>query len=162
MHHKLFFIICLTFAFLISPLQVSAQNCNRPNQTECVNAGCRWAGTHCVSATTGGLSPSENLGSASTYFDQFITSIGLKFEVTTLPGLINAIIPTLFIIAGLILLGMLILGGFQFLTAAADPKQAEKGQQRITTAIVGFLIIFTAYWVTQIVEIVLGVKILGG
>jgi hypothetical protein len=75
-------------------------------------------------------------------------------------GIISALLPYVLTIAGLILFGMLIAGGFSMLTAAADPKKAESGQQLITNAIIGFIIIFTAYWLTQILEIVLGISIL--
>jgi hypothetical protein len=92
----------------------------------------------------------------------YIAAMGLKNDLSTLPGIINALTPYFLIIAGLILFGMLIMGGFEFLTAATDPKQAEKGQQRITTAVVGFLIIFTAYWVTQIIQVIFGIRIFGG
>ena len=74
--------------------------------------------------------------------------------------LLNSILPPLLTIAGLILFGMIIMGGFEMLTAASDAKKAEAGKGRITSAIIGFLIIFCAYWIVQILEIVLGVKIL--
>lgn len=84
-----------------------------------------------------------------------------KLNSLTSPGLIlSALLPYLLTLAGLILFGMLIWGGFTMLTAATDPKKAEAGKQRITTAVVGFIIIFTAYWLMQIVEIIFGIKVL--
>lgn len=81
-------------------------------------------------------------------------------DATVVTQIISALLPYLFTIAGLILFAMLIAGGFQMLTAANNPKAAEAGKTRITHAIIGFMIIFTAYWLTQILEIILGVKIL--
>jgi len=66
-----------------------------------------------------------------------------------------------FFFAGLILLFMLIMGGFQMMTSAGDPEKVKAGQGKITTAVIGFLIVFVAYWLMQIIETVLGFKILG-
>ncbi len=66
-----------------------------------------------------------------------------------------------FSFAGLGLLLMLILGGFDFLTSAGDTKKLEQGKQRITYAIVGFIIIFIAFWVVQAVGVVFGLESIG-
>ncbi len=41
-----------------------------------------------------------------------------------------------------------------------DPQTAEKGKQTVTAAVIGFIIIFVAYWIIQLVEGVTGVNIL--
>lgn len=76
-------------------------------------------------------------------------------------GIISYILPYLMTFAGLILFVMLLWGGFEMLTGAANPKSQEAGKARMTAAIVGFLILFAAYWLAQIVERVLGISILG-
>lgn len=43
------------------------------------------------------------------------------------------------------------------MTARGDPKAVAAAQARITTALVGFIIIFAAYWLVQIVGSVLGI-----
>lgn len=77
---------------------------------------------------------------------------GFKPEFTNLASLVNNAIPILFSIAGILLLLYLIWGGFDFLLSMGDPKKAEAGKGKITNAIVGFIIIFVAYWVVQIVS----------
>jgi len=47
------------------------------------------------------------------------------------------------------------------MTSAGDPEKVKAGQGKITTAVIGFLIVFVAYWLMQIIETVLGFKILG-
>ena len=84
----------------------------------------------------------------------------LKNKFSDTGAIINELLSPLLVIAGLILFGMIIMGGFEMLTAASDAKKAESGKGRITSAIIGFIIIFCAYWIVQILEIVLGVKIL--
>jgi len=83
----------------------------------------------------------------------------LKRNFESLGDIVNALVPYIFSGAGLVLFAMLITGGFTMLTAISDPKKAEAGKQTITTAIVGFLIMFLAYWLTQILEIILGITI---
>lgn len=75
---------------------------------------------------------------------------------------ISSILPNVFVAAGLILLVYLIAGGFMVITAANDPDQAKKGQQAMTNAIMGFLIIFASYWIIQIIQVVTGIPILTG
>ena len=100
--------------------------------------------------------------SVSQFFENWnLNSIKIKNSLLSPDDIINALIPLLIVIAGVILLLMLILGGFQMLTSAANPDQAEAGKKRITTALAGFLIIFVSYWLIQILEILLGINILG-
>lgn len=65
-----------------------------------------------------------------------------------------------FPIAGIILFVVLILGGFQMLAGANNSKSLEEGKQRITAAIIGFILLFAAYWIAQLLEIVFGIRIL--
>jgi hypothetical protein len=51
------------------------------------------------------------------------------------------------------------MGGFELLTSGGDPEKAKKAQERITSALIGFLIIFLAYWLTQILEVIFGISI---
>jgi len=78
------------------------------------------------------------------------TGIGDRFP--TLSSLVTNALPIIFSIAGAILFIYLIWGGFDFLTSMGDPKKAESGKNKITSAIVGFIIIFTAFWITQIID----------
>jgi hypothetical protein len=85
-------------------------------------------------------------------------SIGLNPEIKTIGSLISIILPYIFIGAGLALLVFLIIGGFQFLTSAGDPKSMEAGKARITQALIGFIIIFVSYWLVQIIAKILGIE----
>lgn len=80
---------------------------------------------------------------------------------STPADLINKILlPNMFVFAGFIMFALFIGGGLTILMSGGDPKGSEKGMQTIKTAITGFLIIFAAYWIMQIIEIVTGVKVL--
>jgi len=88
-------------------------------------------------------------------------AIGLDPKLVTIGGIISVLLPWLMIIAGLTLFTMLISGGFILMTTGNNPDNAEKGKTRLTAAILGFIIIFSSYWIIQIMEIILGITILG-
>lgn len=75
---------------------------------------------------------------------------GLKENLTTVPGIISAILPVLFTAAGLILFGMLIWGGFELLVSGGDKHKAESARGRITAAFIGFILVFASYWLTRL------------
>ncbi|MEP7167346.1 MAG: pilin [Candidatus Woesebacteria bacterium] len=85
---------------------------------------------------------------------------GPDVQLTTPRGIISKLLPYLFSFAGLILFIMILWGGFEMLTGAADPKSQQAGKERITAAIIGFLLLFSSFWLAQIVQKVFGISIL--
>jgi hypothetical protein len=63
-----------------------------------------------------------------------------------------------FYAAGIALLLYLILGGFQFMLSRGDPKAAQAAQSKITNAVIGFVIVFLAYIIVQLVAQLFGLK----
>lgn len=84
------------------------------------------------------------------------TVSGPVSKFATIGDVLNRAIPFVFAIAGIGLLVILLSAGFGFLTSAGDAKKLETAQQRLTYAVVGFLIIFTAYWLVQIAGRIFG------
>ena len=87
------------------------------------------------------------------------TGTGFKFENKTIGDILSQLLPYIFVVAGLILLFMLIMGGLGLMTAAGNPDKIKAGQGKITAALIGFGIIFISYFVTQLVELMFGIKI---
>lgn len=79
-------------------------------------------------------------------------------QFTDLASIVNNAIPMLFGIAGIFLLAYILWGGFDFLTSMGDPKKAEAGKNKITAAIIGFLIIFVSFWIVQLVKYLLKIS----
>lgn len=79
-----------------------------------------------------------------------------NFQFNSVGDVVSGIIPFVFAFAGIGLLIMLIIGGFSLLTSAGDAKKLEQGKQTLTYALVGFLIIFVAYWIVQILGRIFG------
>ena len=88
------------------------------------------------------------------------SAIGLKSGTDNLGGITSLFLPYLLTIAGLILFGMLVMGGFTMLTGAADKHAQETGKAQITSAVIGFVIIFLAYWIAQILQVIFQINIL--
>lgn len=84
---------------------------------------------------------------------------GFNPNFTDLGSVISALLPYVFVLAGLVMFFLLIAGGFQLLTSAGNPEATAKGYKRILFAIVGFLVVFISYWLIQILQYVLGITI---
>ncbi len=76
--------------------------------------------------------------------------------------LVSIILSNALVVAGIILLFLLIFGGISMIIGAGqdNPEQAAKGKQATTSAVIGFIIIFAAYWIIQIIETITGLNIL--
>jgi len=74
-------------------------------------------------------------------------------------GILSSLLPTTLTLAGLILFGMLVAGGFTMLVGAADKESQEKGKKQVTSALTGFVIIFLAYWIAQILQVIFKINI---
>lgn len=69
--------------------------------------------------------------------------------------LINLLVRNVFILAGIILFFVIMYAGFQFISGGK--KGAEQAKTTITTALLGFVIMFSAYWILQIIRIITGI-----
>lgn len=83
-------------------------------------------------------------------------------DVYTEPAfLVNLIVRNLFVIGGVILFLLIFYAGFKFV--AQGKEGVQDARKIITVAITGFLIMFSAYWIVQIVAALTGVDVaLGG
>ncbi len=79
-------------------------------------------------------------------------------EKTTIADFIVALYPYIFFAAGVLLLLYLIYGGIHFMISAGDPKGTQEAKGKITNALVGFLIVFVAYWVVRVIGLTLGLS----
>lgn len=59
--------------------------------------------------------------------------------------------------AGIAFFIMLLIGGFTFLTAGADPKKAESAQKTLTQAVAGLVIVIVAFLIIKAVSLFTGV-----
>lgn len=151
---------------------------NFDSKEACINAGCTdctdvtsgseptWRGYSCTATPVGnGDSDSETGPGGST--SRTPQENALDFDViqnisgVTMPQnlgeIISKFVPYVFGAAGIILFFYFIWGGFSWMMAKGDPKATAAARETITKAVVGFAIIFTAYWLTQILGKIFGV-----
>lgn len=96
-------------------------------------------------------------GLNSTILNSFDQSINLRFRNQSLGNVVSVLATYIFPLAGIALIIYLLYGGYTFLTAGGNPQKIEQGKQILTNALVGFLVMFAAYWVVQVVGIMLGI-----
>jgi hypothetical protein len=75
-------------------------------------------------------------------------------------SLVSLFLKISFVLAGLILLFYFILGGIGMIGSAGknDPKAAESAKQTITSAVIGFVVVFTAYWIVKLIGTLFGIQ----
>lgn len=74
--------------------------------------------------------------------------------------LIGKILNLLFMISGLILLLMIIISGIQWMLAGGSKESVAKAQGRLTSAIVGFIILASAFAIISLIANILNVEFL--
>ncbi|MFH0863774.1 MAG: hypothetical protein V1858_01645 [Candidatus Gottesmanbacteria bacterium] len=79
----------------------------------------------------------------------------------TIASFVNIIVKNVFVLVGVILFLLLIFGGVGFIISAGqgDKEGVGKGKNAITAALIGFLIIFAAYWIVEIIHFITGIEI---
>ena len=88
---------------------------------------------------------------------------GEEVKVATLQGfgcifrnILRLAVPLL----GLALFVLLLVGGFQYMTAGGDPKQTQKAAGTITTAVIGIVVVIGAWFIFQILNALTGINLL--
>lgn len=73
--------------------------------------------------------------------------------------LISFVITLSLVVAGLIVLVMFIMAGISLIASAgqSNPENAEKAKKTATSAAIGFVIVFCAYWIIKLLEVIIGI-----
>lgn len=76
----------------------------------------------------------------------------------TVGDLVSLFLNGAFVIAGILVLILFLVGGFTIIAGASsdNPEAAKKGTSAITAAAIGFVVIFASYWIIRIIEIIAG------
>lgn len=75
---------------------------------------------------------------------------------------VSGIIATAISVAGVVLLFLLIGGGIAMISGAgkSDPKTVDQGKKASTSALIGFIVVFSAYWIVKLIEVITGIKLI--
>ena len=104
------------------------------------------------------IPPSKTAIDFSDLRSVFKTDSILNSSDLSVGQIVSKFLPYLFVFVGLILLAYLIMGGFGLMTSGGDPKKVQSAQGKVTSAVIGFFIIFVAYWITQILQSIFGLS----
>ena len=66
------------------------------------------------------------------------------------------IIKNIYILTGIVLFIMIVVGGVGMIANAGNSEKQKQSSQTITSAVIGYLIMFAAYWIVKIIEIITG------
>ena len=79
-------------------------------------------------------------------------------NINTVGDLINRLLSFLIPLAGIILLLVLIWGGYDFLMSGGAPDKIKSAQAKITTGLIGFFLLAFAYLIVKIIAFIFGVE----
>ena len=77
--------------------------------------------------------------------------------------IISELFPRILIIASIILFFLIVIAGVGIIAGAGkdDPHAKEKSRNFLTYAVIGFIIIFGAFWILQIINFITGGSLRG-
>lgn len=79
-------------------------------------------------------------------------------DIETLANLINIIVRFVYPFAGILLFIYLAWGGYDYLLSGGNPEKVKAGQGKITSAFIGFVLLFFTYVLVRIVVLVFGLQ----
>ena len=71
--------------------------------------------------------------------------------------MINLIVKVVFVGAGIVLFIMIVMAGFALI--GGDSKDKDKAKTTMTSAAIGFIVMFAAYWIMQIIQLLTGINV---
>ena len=97
------------------------------------------------------LAQSINLGGS--------TIEGPLKDIDTLGDLVTKMLGFILPLAGVVLLFVLIAGGYDFMMSQGNPEKIKSAQAKITTGIIGFFILAASFLIVRVISAIFG---LGG
>jgi len=75
-------------------------------------------------------------------------------------SILSVIIKNVFVLASIILLIFIIIGGLGMIINAGNSEKQKQSSKTLSSAVAGFIIMMAAYWLIKIIEILTGVNII--
>lgn len=79
----------------------------------------------------------------------------------TIPLIITGLVRLVMILAALAFFFMLVIGGIRWITSGGDKAQTEAARNQITAALVGLVVVFSAWAISALLNTFFGINILG-
>lgn len=78
--------------------------------------------------------------------------------ITTLADLINVIVKFVYPFAGILLFIYLVWGGYDYLLSQGNPEKVKGAHGKLTSAIIGFVLLFISYILVRIIALIFGLN----
>jgi len=90
--------------------------------------------------------------------DQIQNNAGLS-DPGTLGNIISNSLRYIFGAAGIILVFMIISSGYQMMVSQGEPKALQAAQAKLTTSVIGIIILFVSFWLAATIMKFFGINI---
>lgn len=93
-----------------------------------------------------------------------LNPVGTQFQSLTqitISTLVSAAIGIILVVAGVVFFFMLVIGGIRWITSGGDKGQTESARSQITAALIGLVIVFSAWAILTLIRAFFGVDLLG-
>ncbi|MDR0462980.1 MAG: hypothetical protein LBG64_02045 [Pseudomonadales bacterium] len=91
------------------------------------------------------------------FMDQFTLTQGgtgtVQGEFGDLGTLVNRIVQPVMVAVGVIFLIIFVYNGFMLATKSGEPQAIDQARKMMTAGLIGLLIVFSAFWITEIILI---------
>lgn len=77
----------------------------------------------------------------------------------TIPVIISTIIRVLLIAAAIVFFFWLVLGGIRWIMSGGDKARVETARDQVTHALIGLVIVFSAFAIAQLIKVLFGVDL---
>jgi len=91
-----------------------------------------------------------------------LDNVGEKFKPATdltIEGIVSGFIRLVLVIAGLAFFFILVMGGVNWILSGGDKAKTEGARNQITAALVGLVIVFSAWAILQLIKTFFGVDL---
>ncbi len=80
----------------------------------------------------------------------------LDSKITNLGDLVNRVLTFLLPLAGIVLLFVLIWGGYDYMMSQGNPEKIKTAQAKITTGLIGFFLLISSYLIVRVITAIFG------
>jgi len=74
--------------------------------------------------------------------------------------IVSVVIRNIYVIASIILFIFIIAGGMGMILNAGNVDKQKQSSQTLTSAVIGFLILFASYWLIRIIQVITGINLI--
>jgi len=83
-----------------------------------------------------------------------------SLSTLTVSSVVTGAVNLLLILAALLFFFMLVVGGIQWIVSGGDKTGSENARKKITSALVGLVIVFSAWAIVKLIGALFGIEIL--